>query len=76
MIYNYNNVLMVFFSDAKFLFLKLLMVRKQRTESTLLIRRSVRITIQLHQRQSRTTLPPYNKAKLLIYFALNLLIKK
>jgi len=31
--------------------------REQRIESTELIRRSVRISLQLHQRRSRLTLP-------------------
>lgn len=64
------HVLMMCFSDAKFSFLKLLILRKQRTESTELIRRSLCKSILLHQRQSRITLLTKNKAELLINFAL------
>jgi len=45
--------------------------REQRIESTSLIRRSVWISIPLHQRQSRFTFPTSNKAVLFINLRLS-----
>lgn len=68
--------MMMCFSDAKLSFLKLSILREQRIESTSLIRRSGCTRIPLHQRQSRITLPTYNKAESLMNFAFIFLIKK
>ncbi len=64
------------FQTERISFLKPLILREQRLKSTWLIRRSVWISIPLHQRRSRITLPAQNKAELFINFAFNLLIKK
>ncbi len=54
---------MICFSDAKIYFMSLLILRRQSTASTPLIRQSVWIKHTLHQRQGRLSLPTYNKAE-------------